>query len=96
VGRLMEARWTASDRSDELFPIGLRLLVFTLFLLVKLRLWHTIRRFPNTVRADRGFHGLAGKFFRGGAFEDVLGRMHQRHLREAPPRDISEPYPQHC
>jgi hypothetical protein len=28
-------------------------------------------RLPNTVRGDGVFHGLAGKFFRGGASEGV-------------------------
>jgi hypothetical protein len=32
---------------------------------------------PNTVRGDGVFHGLAGKFFQGGASEDAVGREHQ-------------------
>ena len=53
-----------------------------------------IGRFPNTVRGDRVFHGLAGKKIRGGASEDVLGREHQRHLREAPPQESFRLYPE--
>ena len=49
--------------------------------------------FPNIVRGDGVFHGLAGKFFRGGPSEDAIGRVHQGHLREDPPREISQPFP---
>jgi hypothetical protein len=49
----------------------------------------------NSVRGDGVFHGLAWKFFRGRAFEDAVGREHQRHLREAPSWEISEPFTQH-
>jgi hypothetical protein len=49
--------------------------------------------FPNTVRGDGVFHRLAGKFFQGGASEVAVGCEHQRYLREAPPREISQPFP---
>src|ERR1043165_7627838 len=49
--------------------------------------------FPNIVRRDGVFHGLAGKFFRGGTSEDAIGRVHQGHLRQVPPREISQPFP---
>ena len=44
-------------------------------------------------RGDVVVHGLAGKKFRGAASEDAVGRVHQRHLREAAPREISQPFP---